>query len=186
MIQINLLPRERPRRAAIGARPFFVLVIFAAVVLALFVMRVMDARNARLDNRIKEAQQRIQVLQDQVRIVEALRLQIETARKKEQVLKTLQASRVPWDTVLEEFRAIVPKDVWLNQMSAADDGALIFDGFGLSYEAVARLMVSLGSSKMFKDIDLTIAQKQMIASSEVVNFSVTGRLTQERKEAVTR
>lgn len=183
MIHINLLPRERPRRGPIASR--FAAVVAVAAVLALMTVfyLYMTAENIGLRNQIADTTKGIEDLRPQVARVEVLKKQIEAARRKETVLKTLEASRVPWDTVFEEFRTIMPKDIWINQMLVDDDGSLVFNGFGLSYESVARLMVSLSSSKLFKDIDLTIAQKQTIVSSEVVNFSVTGRLTQQRKEA---
>ncbi len=185
MIRINLLPRERARRRPLASRVVVVVAIGAVIALLLFFYLVQTAQNNKLQSDIADTNKRIEDLRPQVARVETLLKQIEAARRKATLLKSLEASRVPWDTVLEEFRTIMPKDTWLNQMSAADDGGLVFDGFGLSYESVARLMVNLSSSKVFKDIDLTIAQKQTIANSEVVNFSVTGRLTEARKEAGT-
>ncbi len=183
MIRINLLPRERVARRPIASRVGVAIGIGAILALMIFYYVLLTAQNINLQNQIADSKKEIEQLRPQVAHVELLKKQLEVARRKEAVLKTLEASRVPWDTVLEEFRTIMPKDVWLNQMTAADDGGLVFDGFGISYEAIARLMVNMSSSKLFKDIDLAVAQKQTIATTEVVNFSVTGRLTQVRKEA---
>ncbi len=183
MIRINLLPKERARRGPVVSRMFLVLGVLAVAVLLGGYYLILLSENARLQDSITETNKQIDVLRPQVAEIEVLKRRLETARRKAALLKTLESSRVPWATVLEEFRTIVPKDVWLTNMSAADDGALTFDGFGLSYEAVARLMVNLDSSKVFRDVDLNVAQKQPISATEVVNFQVVGRLRQERKEA---
>jgi len=73
--------------------------------------------------------------------------------------------------------------VWLIRIEAKGDGNLTFNGFGLSYEAVARFMVNLDASPLFQDSDLSIGQKQTQGSREVINFSVTARLTPQQKEA---
>lgn len=185
MIRINLLSKERARRGPVVSRMVLVLIAGVVAVLMIGYYLALTAANINLQNQIADTNQQIETLRPQVAQIEALKRKIEATRRKAELLKALQASRVPWDVVLEEFRAIVPKDVWLTGMAAADDGGLSFDGFGLSYEAVARFMVNLDSSKVFKEVDLTVAQRQKIASAEPVNFQVTGRLRQERKEAGT-
>ena len=80
----------------------------------------------------------------------------------------------------------MPRDVWLTSISAAQDGNLIFNGFGLTYTAVARFMVNLEDSRMFEGTDLVASQKQSIGTRPTVNFSVTSRLTSKRTEAGSR
>lgn len=186
MIRINLLPRERARRGPIFSRAFLVLGIVAvAVVLGAYYL-FLTAENVRLQNDVTATKDEIAKVRPQAMQVDVLTRRIEAARRKAELLKTLEASRVPWDTVFEEFRAIMPQDVWLVGMSAADDGALTFDGFGISYEAVARMLVSLDASKVVRETQLEVAQKQVITGGrDVVSFRLTGRLRSERKEAGT-
>jgi len=162
-----------------------VVLIAVAAVLGIYTM-LLAGDNARLRGTLEDTRQQIKQLRPQVAQVDALKRRIEAAQRKADLLKSLEASRVSWDVVLEEFRTVMPKDVWVSGMSVADDGAVSVDGFGLSYEAVARMMVSLDSSKVFREIDLTSAAKQQISSAtDVVNFRLTGRLRSERKEAGT-
>src|SRR2546426_23459 len=72
--------------------------------------------------------------------------------------------------------------VWLIRIDARGDGNLTFNGFGMSYEAVARFMVNLDGSPLFQGADLTIGQKQNQAGHDVINFSVTASLTPRQKE----
>ena len=182
MIRINLLPREAVRRRAFAPR--VVILVLIGVVFALVSVSTLylNARNARIRTAIASVDTQIEALREAVARVEVLRREIEVARRKEQLLRRLEALRIPWATVLAEMRTVMPQDVWLVQVSAADDGGLIFSGFGLTYESVARFMVNLEASPMFEGIDLTIGQKQKIAAREVVNFSVMGRLSEARKE----
>jgi Tfp pilus assembly protein PilN len=186
MIRINLLSKERASRRPAVSRTVLALIAGSVAVLMIGFYLIHAAANANIANQIADTNKQIEVLRPQVVQVEVLKRRMETARKKADLLKSLEASRLPWDKVLEEFRAIVPKDVWVTNMAAADDGALTFDGYGMSYEAVARFMVNLESSKVFNGVDLAVAQKQQIASAEAVSFQLTGRLRQDRKEAGSR
>ena len=186
MIKINLLPRERVRRPVIAPR-LLVLVVAGGVIAGVTVSTFyLNTRNALIRNKITQVNVQIEALRPKIARVEELGKQIEAARRKEQLLKRLEAARVPWMAVLEELRAVLPTDVWLNQIAAGDEGDLVFSGYGMTYEAVARFMVNLEASKMFEGVDLSIGQKLNVAGREVVNFSVTGRLSSVRKEAVIR
>jgi Tfp pilus assembly protein PilN len=186
MIRINLLPREQLRRPGIAPRTLILLVAGVVVVVALTTTLVFNARNARVRAEIARTEEQIEVLKPQVARVEALRAQIESARRKQQLLQRLEAARVPWDTILEDVRTVMPKDVWLTQVAAGEDGSINIIGFGLTYTAVARFMVNLEGSPLFSDIDMVASQKQPVGGRQVVNFSLTGRLTVQRKEAVLR
>ncbi|TMJ01508.1 MAG: PilN domain-containing protein [Bacillati bacterium ANGP1] len=182
MIRINLLPRERVRRPTVAPRVLVGLafvVVVAALVLATLALNL---RNARVRAQIDDVNVRIEELKPKVAEVEALQRQIAEARRKEQLLRQLEGLRIPWDNVLNELRKIMPADVWLIRIDARGDGNLTFNGFGMSYEAVARFMVNLDGSPLFQGADLTIGQKQNQAGHDVINFSVTASLTPRQKE----
>lgn len=186
MIKINLLPRERVRRPAIAPRLLAVLALVAVVAGVVLVWITLTAQIRILEGDIRDEQQRIEELKPQVAEVEALQRQIADARRKEQLLRQLQGLRIPWERVLSELRRILPADVWLIRIEARSDGNLSFNGFGLSYESVARFMVNLDASPLFQNADLTIGQKQGVAGRDVVNFSVTARLAAPQKAAEVR
>lgn len=183
MIRINLLPRERARRRPVGPTTLVTVLVVVVIVGLVAYTISLSNRNAALRNEVRQINQKIEDLRPKLARVEELQRQIDAAQKKEQLLKNLEASRVPWDRVLEELRTVMPQDAWLVAVELKDAGDLVFNGYALSYEAVARFMVSLESSKLFKDIEMLISQKQAIAGREVVNFSLMGKLTPERKEA---
>ena len=183
MIKINLLPRERVRRPAVAPRLLVALAFVAVLVAVAVATVVLNARIAGLKSDLEAVTQEIEQLKPRVAEVEALQRQIAEARRKEQLLRQLEALRIPWDEILTELRRIVPADVWLIRVEARPDGTLTFNGFGLSYEAVARFMVNLDASPMFEGADLNIVQKQVQEGREVANFSVSARLTPPQREA---
>lgn len=183
MIRINLLPRERVRRPAVAPRVLALLafvVVAAALVLATLAVNL---RNARVRAEIEDVNARIDELKPQVAEVEALQRQIAEARHKEQLLRQLESLRIPWDNIMIELRKIIPADVWLIRIEGKGEGNLTFNGFGMSYEAVARFMVNLDASPLFQGADLTIGQKQNQAGRDVINFSITALLRPQQKEA---
>ncbi len=186
MIRINLLPRERARPAAPAPLRVLGLVAALLVVLAGVATIALNTRNDLVRAEIRDLDAKIAELQPKVAHVEQLKKLIQEAQRKEALLKRLESARIPWDDVLLELRVVMPRDVWLTQITAANDGSLVFNGFGLSYTSVARFMVNVEGSRMFEGTDLTTSQKQLIAARQVINFSVTSRLSAKRTEASTR
>jgi Tfp pilus assembly protein PilN len=183
MIKINLLPRERIRRAPAAPRVLIVAGVLLALAAATVATVSLNARIGRLQRDLAEVNADIERLRPVVAEVEALQRRIAEARQKERLLQELEALRVPWDQILVELREIVPRDVWLIRVEARTDGNLTFNGFGFSYEALARFMVSLDRSDMFDGAELNIAQKQVQGGRETVNFSVSAKLVTAKKEA---
>lgn len=183
MIRINLLPSQRARRKAVAPRALAVLMVGVLAFVTVLSTLYLNARNSRVEADLARVNREIEALKPKVARVEELRRQIEVARRKEQLLRQLEAMRVDWDVVLEEVRTLMPRDVWLTQVELRDAGDLSFNGYAMTYEAVARFMVSLEGSEMFQNADMTVSQKQKIANRNVINFSVIVKLVNERKEA---
>jgi Tfp pilus assembly protein PilN len=186
MIRINLLPRERVRAPAPAPLRIGGVIVVLLIVAAVVATISLNARNAAVRQEIEDINARITELEPKVARVEELKRLIEVAERKEQMLKRLEAARIPWDQVLLELRVIIPRNVWLTSISAAQDGNLVFNGFGLSYTDVARFMVNVQDSALFEGTDLTTSQKQLIGSRQTINFSVTSHLTAKRTEASSR
>jgi len=183
MIRINLLPRERVQRRPLGTPVLFVVILAVLLPIVIGATLWMDARNRALERQVADVNQKISEIRPRVARVEELRRQLELARRKSDLLKNLEAARVPWDMILEELRTVLPQDVWLTQIELQDGGAMTFNGFGISYTSVARFMVSLEGSELFRNIDMLSSQTQTIGNRPVVNFSLTGQFVRPQKEA---
>lgn len=183
MIRINLLPRERTQRQPLAPRLFLILVGAVALVAVAAATLALNARNNAMRAQVARVEAQIEQIRPQAERVGQLRRAIENARRKADLLKSLEAARVPWDVILEELRTILPKDVWLTQIEALDGGHMVFNGYGLTYTSVARFMVSMEGSNLFQNIDMTHGQKQIIAGRDIVQFSLTGQFVHKPKEA---
>lgn len=183
MIKINLLPRERVRRVAVAPRILVGFVAIVVVVVLVLATLVLSGQNALLQVQIVQVNARIAELRPQVAEVEALQQQINEARRKEQLLRQIEAMRIPWERVMNELRKILPTDVWLSRIDAKGDGTLAFDGFGLSYESVARFIVNLNASPVFVNADFRSGRKANVASRDVISFGVTVQLAPPGKVA---
>ncbi len=175
MIRINLLPRAPRRR--ISGRPLLELGVPLVVLVALVLYSLgLTASVGRIQQRIKGAEEEIAKLQPEVQAVKVLKTRIEEAKKKEDLLAKLLATQLPASAVLTNIRVLIPQDVWLVTMAVPDTRSFTLEGFGTSYVAVARLMDNLESAGIFEELDLTSVERDRIGGTEVVKYSVTGRL----------
>ncbi|MDQ7828357.1 MAG: PilN domain-containing protein [Armatimonadota bacterium] len=175
MIRINLLPR-RPRRQVPGGALLAVALPVAVLVVLVVVYLSLSARLAALQGELRRADARIAELQPQVAEVQALKRQIEEARRKEDLLAQLLASQLPASSILANIRVLIPRDVWMTTLNVPDTGSFTIDGMAMSFVAVARLMDNLESSRLFDGLDLSSAERERVGEVEVVRFQVTGRL----------
>jgi Tfp pilus assembly protein PilN len=175
LIRINLLPRV-PRRRLPG-RQFLelglpLLALGVVIVLGLFIAN----QNRGLERQLLDVNREISDLQPVVARVEELDRQIALNKAKEQRLTDLMKGQLPAASVLNEFRLLIPKDVWVTGLSVPDSSALSIEGLALNYFAVAQLMDNLAAGQLFRQVDLTLVQLDHVGSREVVKYQVTARI----------
>ena len=175
MIRINLLPRAPRRR--IPGRPLFEigLPLVALVVVVVYYLGL-QASVTGIDRKIKATEAEIARLQPEVQAVEDLKKRIDEARQKEDLLAQLLATQLPASAILTNIRVLIPRDVWLITLSVPDARSFTLEGFGMSYVAVARLMDNLEGAGIFEGLDLTTAERDRVGTTDVVKYSVNGRL----------
>lgn len=179
MIRINLLPKAPPRR--ISGRPLFEIGIPLVVLAVLVIWWLgLSARVEGLKREIQATDRAISELQPQVERVEELKRQIEAAKKKEDLLAQLLATQMPASSILTNLRVLIPKDVWITTLSIPDTSSFTLEGFAMSYAAVARLLENLESARLFEGLDLSVAERERIGTTDTVKYTVTGRLLRPR------
>ncbi len=175
MIHINLLPRI-PRRRLPGRQFLEVglpLVVLAAGLLAsIFMLN----RNAGLEQELARTNKEIEDLRPTVARVLLLDQQIAVMRDKEKVIVSLLNQQLPAASILNDFRLLIPKDVWATALSVPEPSALSVEGLALNYYAVAQLMDNLAAGKLFRVVDLTLVQLDHVGPREVVKFQITARI----------
>lgn len=175
MIHINLLPRV-PRRRLPGRQFLDVglpLVVLALAVIASFVLL---SQNAGLDQDLAKTKGEIDALKPTVARVLQLDQQIGVMRDKEKVILSLLNQQLPAASILNDFRLLIPKEVWTTSLSVPEPSALNVEGLALNYYAVAQLMDNLASGRLFRLVDLTLVQLDRVGPREVVKFQITARI----------
>ncbi len=175
MIHINLLPRV-PRRRLPGRQFLEVGLPLVVVVLAVVASFVLFSRNDGLERRLADTNKEIADLQPTVARVLELDRQIAVMRDKEKVIASLLNQQLPAASVLNDFRLLIPKEVWTTSLSVPEPSSLNVEGLALNYYAVAKLMDNLAAGQMFRLVDLTLVQLDRIGPREVVKFQITARL----------
>ena len=119
MITINLLPRERRRRAAVGPPnvPMIYavagLLIFGSVATAYYFQHELSARKARVEY-LKTEQA---ALQDDVAEADALQAQLDVLRQRKDVIEELFYSGPEVARKLNQISDLLPAGVWLEEIA---------------------------------------------------------------------
>ncbi len=175
MIHINLLPRI-PRRRLPGRRfleaGLPLVVLAAALLVSIFVLN----RNAGLERDLAKTNKEIEDLRPTVARVLQLDQQIAVMRDKEKVIVSLLNQQLPAASILNDFRLLIPKDVWATSLSVPEPSAINVEGLALNYYAVAQLMDNLAAGQFFRVVDLTLVQLDRVGPREVVKFQITARI----------
>lgn len=61
---------------------------------------------------------------------------------------------------LQEISRVIPNDLHLEAFSIAQNGNIHMSGFGLKAESIHRFVTALNQSELFKNIQLSLLQKQ--------------------------
>ncbi len=177
MITINLLApgKRRPTRLVPGA--VFGLLGFGIVVVGLIMFGIYktdQVSSARAQ--LIGVQKKLDALAPIAAQVKQLEQTVAALQARQALLKQLLTNQLPASESLEAIRTVIPRDVWLVNVSTQGGHNVLFDGYTFSYKSVARFMVALRDSERFRNIDLTSTQKDKLGQREVVKFSVIGEL----------
>jgi len=192
MKRINLLPQEvvvrrRQRRQTVGLAA--IAVVFVLLLAVVWFLRQGQLRGH--EDRLAEAQARVQTLEAQVAQLQTFALLDQTVKQKEATLATAMAGDVAWSRLLIELSMIIPGDAWLTSFNgsagagtqpvqataAPSTGTLSFAAITFDFPGVARWITRLQELESLQNIWVPSATKAEIGTREVVNFSSTTDLT---------
>lgn len=176
-IRINLLAPERkvrrpPNVLAIGV------IVLLALVAALGAWTVsLQNRVARLRGEVATVQADVDRLRPQAAEVERLRARLTAVERREKLLETLFAGQIPAAEAINELAALIPQDSWITEFAVQGGRTVQVAGTTTaSNVSLARFMVNLENSTLFRNVDLSVSERQRIGEREVVRFSLTAEL----------
>lgn len=185
-IRINLLAPERkvrrpPNVLAIG------LLVLAVLVAALGAWTVsLQNRVARLRGEVATVQADVDRLRPQAAEVERLRARLAAVERREKLLQELFAGQIPAAEAVNELAAVIPQDSWITEFAVQGGRTVQVAGTTTaSNVSLARFMVNLENSTFFRNVDLSVSERQRIGDREVVRFSLTAELEGKPAPAAT-
>ena len=155
MIRINLLPAEEAQRAA-GRRQELAagVLILGVFVFGLVVAHTWQAaRMAGAQRALRRVDQELADIQGPYADVTRMELQKKELRDKLRVISELEAKKVGPVQLLADLSSATPDKLWLTEFDESG-GVLKLSGLGVDEQTIADFMRRLGSSKVFRSIDL--------------------------------
>ena len=210
MIEINLLPKEYQKKrfnlsfGKAGAYAAFgvigILVMLAGV--TFYQMQQITS----LDARIKIANKRADMLQKDIKIVDALIDVKNKVKQRMAAVERLDSHRSTWVRILNDFAKIVPDFVWLGQIEeiaekkdAKKTGAMAaqnkaktepaiakgglptvrpvrIEGYAFTLNALASFMIKMMRSDYFDEVELTSTSEVTFENHKAHNFVINANL----------
>lgn len=185
MINVNLLPKEERSVAPATLTPprtkFLVPLAAAIAVLvpigALFVHQ--ETRLQSLERDIVLAEQETATLRPRVARVQELERQRDDLLRRLDLVRGLSQERTLTVRLLDELARQVPSNLWLTRMTPTGTSAMTLEGVTFTPIVLSDLMRRLDESRMYRNVDLTVAERTQIGEQKVVKFTITAAVDPE-------
>jgi type IV pilus assembly protein PilN len=185
VINVNLLPKEErfeETRPLAPPRTQFLVPLIAAVALlvptgVLFARQEVKLQALRRD--IQLAEQESASLKPRVTRVQELEQKRADLMRRLDLVRQLNGERGMAVHLMEELSAQVPGNLWFTKLASSGPGAIKLEGMTFTPLILADLMRRLEESRLYRDVDLTIAERTQIGDQKVVRFTITASLDRE-------
>ncbi|MDR5683549.1 MAG: PilN domain-containing protein [Armatimonadota bacterium] len=176
-IRINLLAPERKRRPGLGPVGWGLLVVLVVAVGLVVYGIVLQGRMADLRRQIADHNAEIERIRPQAAEVERMKRAVESLRRRETLIQQFFASQIPAAEAVSDLSQVIPQDTWLTAFSVQGGRAVQVDGTTTANnESVAVFMVNLEQSPYFRNVDLSVSERQAIGQRNVSRFTLTAEL----------
>ncbi len=177
MISVNLLPREDRIETHALARPRAKFLLPLAVVVALIVpLGVLffhqEVKLQALRREIRVAEQESATLQQRVALVRELTQTRAELVSRLQLVQRLNQERATAVRLMDVLAAQIPSHLWLTHMQQNGPGSVTLEGVTFSNLIVAELLARLEASGVYRDVELSIAERGQIGESKVMKFAL--------------
>lgn len=185
MINVNLLPKEERSvepRALTPPRTKFLVPLAAAIAVlvpvgTLFVHQ--ETRLQSLERDIQLAEQEAATLRPRVARVQELEQRRDDLLRRLDLVSSLNQERTLTVRLLDELAHQVPANLWLTRMTPTGTSAMTLEGITFTPIVLSDLMRSLDESRMYRNVDLTVAERTQIGEQKVVKFTITASVDPE-------
>jgi type IV pilus assembly protein PilN len=175
MIKINLLPyREKEKKESLQQQIIIfsgTLVLFLLIILGVHLYFIMNVGG--LENRIREAEAKLVVLDKKVGDIEGFKKDKRELEQKLGVINSLETDRLFPVRMLDELNMLVPaKEAWLEKITQTKQ-ELRIEGMARDNGVVARLMKNLEKSEFIRSVELVVSREKELAGVKLQQFILT-------------
>jgi Tfp pilus assembly protein PilN len=193
MMRINLLPPEILERRKAEQRIGWVLL--AAAGIAVILVGVWGYGYFTLDSKKSELasiQQQVQTTNaqaTQLAIFEQRAAELEARRAT--VAQALSTKR-DWARMMDELSLVLPSDIWLQTLTANQDGGIAMAGYALDtpnddpdagHKSIAKALVRIADLDELYDVWLTSSVKTVYEEQQAIQFTITAKVGTPTPEA---
>jgi type IV pilus assembly protein PilN len=176
-IRINLLAPERRRRRRIGPVGIGLAVLAAVVLILAVVGIVLQVRVAGMRSRLAEVQAEVERLRPEALQVERMKRAVDAMHRREAFIRQFFTAQIPAAEAILDLSLAIPRDTWITQFAVQGGRAVQVEGVtAQDNESVALFMVNLDQSPRFRNVDLSVSERQRIGTRDVMRFSLTAEL----------
>lgn len=206
--------RKRGRTFTLGKSTLYLLGGGAAIIALMILMTTFQSLKLKdLDKRIMEAERKREQLRENIQMVDAIGQLKTNILKRMAAIENLDKNRSTWIEVLQDLSDRVPEYVWLSSFKEAHQAPpavektppdqakvspdtlaqeqafvsqVTIDGYSLSINNLAILMINLMRSDYFKNIELNFVKAEALKKQKIFTFQLSGDLlysSEAEKEA---
>ena len=188
-ISINLLgfdEKERVRRFSSKSKVdksviWVVLFIVGAISLNIVAFIILSNLRDGSLNQKKALEDSIKSLDAKLQELKTLEDKRDGLLKEQKILEYVTGKTFKWSAFLDEFRTLLPENLWINSFRVSDDFTFSFDGTTLDHKSVALFMSNLQNSSFIQTVTLESSEKILKETEEVVNFRINCKINPENK-----
>lgn len=174
MIRINLLPFRAARKKENIRRQISIFLLSFFLVMAVLVFY-----NMHLNGKIEDLKGRIEVTKKEVEKYKKITKQIEEIKrklaileKKIEVIRKLESNRFEPVLILDTMsQKVIEKRMWFTGFTDKP-ASLLINGIALDNQTVADFMVRLEGTGLFRSVDLSKIEKQVVRGSSLKKFQI--------------
>jgi len=156
MIKVNLLPFKRKKKAK--PLPAF---LIASVILTVIVCVIMAYLAFFFSTKLSEKksqfaanERKIAVLKDQIKAVDDFEQRNKMFKDRNNVIEQLGKNKSVPVKILSEIASLVPKGIWLQNMSVSGTNIISMDGYGFTNAEIVTYVENLKASPLFTEVYL--------------------------------
>jgi Tfp pilus assembly protein PilN len=195
MMRINLLPPEILDKRRAEKRIGYV--IIAAVGVAIILAAVWAFGYFRLQGKQDELaviQQQVQATQSQANQLAIFEERAGELAKRQAIVALALSDRRNWAKLFDELSLVLPEDVWVQTLTAAEASGLQLVGYAIDapndspdvgHKSIAKTLVRLADLEQLYDVWLTNSVKQPYQEQDAIQFTVTAQIHKPSAEGTT-